>query len=216
MRSVLNGLITHSMWALSKASPTDPIDGLPPYEHLVTAAMSDHGSPSLLSGPASAARRSGRRWIAYAAASWAALFCLQSLVAAIVAMAGSDFGADAFAAHFAKLARERDTGFILVLWIAVLAKAAGVAVGLAWLRPSAGPGKGALSAVTMVSGLALLGYGLVDLLESVLMSAGVLAVPSSLGERALAWHEWLWNPYWIIGGLLFLALRTRRATEDAR
>jgi hypothetical protein len=42
------------------------------------------------------------------------------------------------------------------------------------------------------------------------MTAEALAVPPGLGARALPWHLWLWDPYWILGGLLFLVVACRR------
>jgi hypothetical protein len=150
-------------------------------------------------------------WAAYAAAAWAFLFAAQSLIAATVAMAGSGFGADTFAADFVRLARERDAGFIAVLWLALLAKSLGGAVALQWVRHwGMRAPRRLLRSVTYACGAAILPYGTVNLVQTVRMQTGALVVPPSLGERALAWHLWLWNPYWILGGLLFLAIPRRR------
>jgi hypothetical protein len=32
----------------------------------------------------------------------------------------------------------------------------------------------------------------------------VLSVPSGLGHTAALWHVVLWDPWWLLGGILFL------------
>ena len=47
-------------------------------------------------------------------------------------------------------------------------------------------------------------YGVVNLIQVGLMKTGVTPVPTTLGAKALSWHLWVWDPYWIAGGVLFL------------
>ena len=35
------------------------------------------------------------------------------------------------------------------------------------------------------------------------MAAGVLSTPEGLGATALRWHFVLWDPWWLVGGILF-------------
>jgi hypothetical protein len=149
-------------------------------------------------------------WTAYGAAAWALLFAAQSLAAAIVVMAGSAFGADTFGADIAHLARAGDAGFIATLWLAALAKALAAALALAPIRPwGRRLPRRALTITTTVLGALVLLYGVVNLAEHALMKTGATAIPHGLGSHALPWHLWLWDPYWILGGLLFLlAART--------
>ncbi|MGI8428013.1 MAG: DUF3995 domain-containing protein [Solirubrobacteraceae bacterium] len=145
-------------------------------------------------------------WPAYAAAAWALLFTVQSLAAAIIVTSGSAFGADTFAAAFARLARASDAGFIAILWLAVVAKALGGMLALAptrrwgrWLRHRP------LTIATYAVGVLVFLYGAINLIEHLLMKTDATTIPASLGARALPWHLWLWDPYWILGGVLFLA-----------
>jgi hypothetical protein len=158
--------------------------------------------------PERPARPAARTWTVYAAAAWAFLFAAQSLAAAILATAGSGFGAGTFGADIARLARERDAGFIAVLWLAVLAKSLGGVLLLAWARqPAPRVPPRLLRLLTRAGGALILPYGIANLVQHALMRSGALAVPHGLGARALRWHLWLWDPYWILGGLLFLAPR---------
>jgi hypothetical protein len=36
------------------------------------------------------------------------------------------------------------------------------------------------------------------------MGTGATAIPRGLDAHALPWHLWVWDPHWILGGLLFL------------
>ena len=35
------------------------------------------------------------------------------------------------------------------------------------------------------------------------MEAGVRSIPTALGSDALRWHLLLWDPWWLLGGILF-------------
>ena len=121
------------------------------------------------------------------------------------------FGADTFGTDIARLARERDTGFIAVLWLAVLAKSLGGVLALAWARqPTPRVSPRLLRPLTRAGGALILLYGIANLVQHALMRSGALAVPHGVGARALPWHLWLWDPYWILDGLLFLLLATPR------
>jgi hypothetical protein len=61
-----------------------------------------------------------------------------------------------------------------------------------------------LCAAAWGGGLALL-YGAASLVQHALMLAGVIAVPAGLGRTAARWHLLLWDPWWILGGVLFVA-----------
>jgi hypothetical protein len=47
------------------------------------------------------------------------------------------------------------------------------------------------------------------------MVTGVVATPEGLGTRAVPWHLALWDPWWVLGGLLFLTA-TRELHTDVR
>jgi hypothetical protein len=146
-----------------------------------------------------------RAWPAYSAAAWALLFGAQSLSAAIAVMSGSAFGADTVGADIAHMARTGDRGLVATLWLAAFAKALVGALALAPVRPFGRRlPRRALTVTTTVVGALILLYGVANLAQHVLMKTGATAIPPGLGADALPWHLWLWDPYWILGGLLFL------------
>ncbi len=164
------------------------------------------GLPRFSPDRPAAAHDDKRAWAAYAAAAWALLFAAQSLAAAIIVTAGSSFGAETFGAGIARMARQGDAGLIATLWIAFIAKALAGALALAPVRSwGRRLPRRPLAIATYVVGALVLLYGLANLVEHVLMKTGAITIPHGLGARALPWHLWLWDPYWIVGGVLFLA-----------
>ena len=47
-------------------------------------------------------------------------------------------------------------------------------------------------------------YAVANFVQHGLMAAGLIATPDALGTSAVAWHLALWDPFWLLGGLLFL------------
>ena len=64
---------------------------------------------------------------------------------------------------------------------------------------------GVLHVVAMTVGGLLILYGGADLVDHGLMAAGVIHTPVVLGQTAVRWHLLLWDPWWVIGGLLMIA-----------
>jgi hypothetical protein len=56
-------------------------------------------------------------------------------------------------------------------------------------------------------------YGAFGLVEFSLMALGTLDVLADVGRPAVTWYIFLWEPIWLLGGLLFLA--TARAAPRA-
>src|SRR5690348_5033695 len=157
-------------------------------------------------------------WPAYAAAAWAMIFGLMSFYWAIEVSRGRGASAEIISRHFVTLANERDAGFIAILWLTSVLKLVGGVIALSLVRPWGeiippwirrwGAGIGG-------AGLAL--YGLINFAQGGLMQAGAIDTPADLGERALHWHLLVWNPIWLLGGLLYFIAAHQfgksRATE---
>ena len=62
-----------------------------------------------------------------------------------------------------------------------------------------------LVAAAWATGLLLTLYGVANLVDHGRMVAGLRATPAVLGEQAARWHLLLWDPVWLLGGVLFLA-----------
>lgn len=150
----------------------------------------------------SGARARYAAWAAYAACAWAFAFAALSFYWA----AGGAAGAETIGEAVTKPVLARDPGWIALLWATGALKALGGLLALAlvqpwgrviprWMRLTAAWGAGALMFL----------YGGASMVQFSLMSAGVLSVPASVGTTAVRWHLLLWEPWWMLGGLLFMA-----------
>jgi hypothetical protein len=52
-------------------------------------------------------------------------------------------------------------------------------------------------------GLLLLVYALANFVQHGLMKAGAIDTPEALGSAAATWHLAFWDPFWLLGGVLF-------------
>jgi hypothetical protein len=136
-----------------------------------------------------------------AAAAWAFLFAAQSFYGA----AGGLFGIETFGHEIERLARERDSTFIATVWVTgTLKVAAGIVVLLADRSRRLRFATGALGGIFLV-------YGGANLIQHALMAIGAIDTPDGLGSVARTWHLVLWDPWWMLGGVLFLAAASSAA-----
>lgn len=149
----------------------------------------------------SAALDARSRLPAAAAAAWATAFAAASAYWA----AGGTGGSATIANDLAERAAARDPGFVATLWTAAALKLLLAALALALARPVAGRLGSAVRFAGWASGTALALYGLVGLVEFVSMGLGIREVPAGIGHAAIAWYIFLWEPAWVLGGILFLA-----------
>jgi hypothetical protein len=68
-----------------------------------------------------------------------------------------------------------------------------------------------LAALVGLIGAGIIVYAVVNFLQHGLMLIDVIATPKSLGRFALHWHFFFWDPWWLLGGVLFIvAARSAR------
>jgi hypothetical protein len=149
----------------------------------------------------------GSRPLGIAAAVWALLFAATSAYWA----AGGKLGTDTVARALAERVAARDPGFVATLWAAAALKALLAALALALTRPWRTRSARVLRLAGWVTGGALALYGAFGLVEFGLMGLDALDVPADVGRAAIAWYVCLWEPVWLLGGILFLA--TTRAVH---
>jgi hypothetical protein len=150
---------------------------------------------------------SRRNLAAYVAAAWAFVFAVPSFVWAAGVEAGSEtIAADVEEAGIADPWLLAATGVLKVL--------AGL-VALALVRPwgRAIPRRLLILAAWGAAAI-LFFYAVVNFVGHALMEAGVWKIPDALGADAVRWHLLLWDPWWLLGGILF-ALAAWQFTRSA-
>lgn len=140
------------------------------------------------------------RYAGYATCAWALAFAALSFYWA----AGGTLGAETIGPALASLALARDPEFVAILWITGILKVAAALIALTLARPGWPPiprrlllaaGWGASAGLTL--------YGGASFVQHALMVTGTVAIPVGLGATAARWHLLLWDPWWLLGGLLF-------------
>lgn len=153
---------------------------------------------SSLSGRGLASGRSpSDLWAGYAACTWALLFAAASFYWA----AGGTLGADTVSTQIKRLPA------IAALLLAVaVAKVVGGLLALSLVC-----GWGAVLPrrlrlrVSWAAGVGMVLYGAANLAVRGVMAVGVIRPPASMHSSQATWHLALWDPWWLLGGILFCA-----------
>ncbi|MGW8760909.1 DUF3995 domain-containing protein [Streptomyces sp. NPDC055815] len=144
-------------------------------------------------------------WPGFAVAAWGFLFAVPSFVWAL----GGTFGVQATVApSLVKLAHDRVTWFLAVLWVTGFLKLAGAVIGIGLTRRR---GKWTSRLLVFCGGGAtvlLVWHGCQFVVHGVLVEAGARAVAPDL-VLLTRWYLYLWGPWFIAGGLAFAAATTR-------
>jgi hypothetical protein len=117
-------------------------------------------------------------WAGYAACAWALAFSGISFYWA----AGGTSGGEAIGPAITKLAH--DPAFTAILWSTGALKLVGGVLALALVQPW--------------------GRRLPRRLLLAAAWGGGIPIPSGLGHTAALWHVLLWDPWWLLGGILFV------------
>ncbi|GHI40682.1 DUF3995 domain-containing protein [Streptomyces violascens] len=144
-------------------------------------------------------------WPGHAAAAWGLLFAVPSFVWAM----GSTLGAESTVSpSLMKLAHDRVTWFVAVLWVTGFLKLFGAVLGIGLTRR-----RGTwMSRLLVFCGggatVLLVWHGCLFVAHGVLVEAGALsAAPDLVGLTR--WYLYLWGPWFIVGGLAFAAATIR-------
>jgi|HubBroStandDraft_2_1064218.scaffolds.fasta_scaffold397192_2 hypothetical protein len=146
---------------------------------------------------------------AWAASAVGLLYCAVSVYWGL----GGSWLLDTVGASLTQASRSASALVVLAVWCAVGLKVIAsvlpllaVGVGAArsrWPRP--------IRALAWVEAAILTCYGLILTAAGLLVQAGLIGTPASADHRALAWHAYLWDPWFLVWGLLVTAalLRSR-------
>lgn len=149
-----------------------------------------------------------RRAVALALVA-AALGVGHALFSAYWALGGTAL-LDTIGGSLEEAGRDRDPDLIAGLWVVVVVKlvvavAAPILVGVgaatlpAWARSRVPRLLGWVAAVVLVV------YGGVLTLVGLLIEAGVIEAADDADDRAIAWHAYFWDPWFLLWGLAFAA-----------
>ena len=138
------------------------------------------------------------RLAAYLACAWAFLFAAMSFYWAL----GGTVGLESLGT-FADSAQSDSPSFIVFVWITALLKVFAGLFALALIRPWGRFVPHWMRLATWPAGILLALYGAALLIQHGLMAVGVIDIPAGLGRTALPWHLLVWDPFWLLGGILF-------------
>ena len=153
-------------------------------------------------------------WAGYAACAWAIAFATLSFYWA----AGGTLGVETNAPAITRPVLAREPGWIALLWITGALKLIAGLLALALVRPwgRALPRRLLLAGGWVAFAIMALYEGAASLVQHALMLAGAIATPAGLGETSARWHLLLWDPWWLLGGVLFglATWRYQRPSHD--
>lgn len=120
--------------------------------------------------------------------------------------AGGTFGLATLGDGMLELALAGDAEIMLINWVSVVGK---IMIGLFALGLARQWGSPRLRRLMLTgvwaAGILMVLYGGLNLIQHILMAAGSIPVAGLLGsQEAVRWHIFLWNPWWLLGGILFV------------
>jgi hypothetical protein len=143
-------------------------------------------------------------WAAYAASAWAFLFAVPSFYWAVGGTGGLD---SIVSADLVRLAHHRVPWFVAVLWITGAMKVFAGLITLAMVRRRGGIFPGwMLLILAWGAGTLLAWHGALFVGAGSLMLGGFISGPPNPGLWAVVrWYTLLWGPWFVCGGVLFMA-----------
>jgi Protein of unknown function (DUF3995) len=127
--------------------------------------------------------------------------------------AGGTWLLDTVGGGLGQQGRAGDLGVIVAVWAAAALKFTGAVVplaaagGTAWQAAVAW--RRQLRVLAWAEAVILTAYGLVLAGTGLLVQAGVIAPAAGADHRALAWHAYLWDPWFLLWGVLVTAALVR-------
>ncbi|MFJ7726203.1 DUF3995 domain-containing protein [Neobacillus sp. NPDC097160] len=139
-----------------------------------------------------------KRIYIYVGFIWCFLFALMSFYWA----AGGMLGAKSLGGLIYKKAVERESSFIAIVWFTGFIKLGGGLFLLLLLRKWSKITNCVLYFLSLIGGIFLSLYGLLNFISLILSSIGLLSL--QIDNFALRWRLFFWEPFWMIGGVLFI------------
>lgn len=142
------------------------------------------------------------RWAAYLAAVWAFAFAAVSFYWA----AGGTLGLSTLGVRIEQLARARDPLAVWIGgWVVGVLKVIGGLIALALVQPwGRWVPRRLLRWFVWGAGIGMILYGAASFVQHGLMITGAINLPAGLGRTGARGHLFLWDPWWTLGGVLFV------------
>ena len=110
-----------------------------------------------------------------------------------------------------RLARAPNTELIIAIWGVVALKVAAALVPLLVLRDPAGRRRRIARLLAWTVAAILTVYGAILTTVGLLVQSDAIRSPASADRRALMWHAYLWDPWFLLWGLLVATALLRTA-----
>ncbi|MEI7032329.1 DUF3995 domain-containing protein [Streptomyces pratensis] len=151
-------------------------------------------------------------WCGYAAFWLGLLYALVSVYWA----AGGTVGLDTLGGELERLARARDPRMIAVVWLTAGLKLFAAVLGLAVVQEwGQRVPRRVLLTLSWGATAALVLYGGSLVVGQTLVEAGVIEASADMDRKAFSWHLFLWDPWFLVWGLLLGAATWGRARRSA-
>ncbi|MCE6995123.1 DUF3995 domain-containing protein [Saccharothrix sp. S26] len=165
------------------------------------------------SAQASPRTTKGGRWLGWAVFVVGALYAVVSAYWAV----GGTAGLDTLGGALAEMARARDPQLIVIVWSTVVLKLVGAVLGLALVQPwGRRVPRWLLLTASWGATVVLVLYGGVLVVAQSLIAVGVVPRASSFDPVAFYWHLFVWDPWFLLWGVLLgvATLRFARRRQD--
>ncbi|MFC8191472.1 DUF3995 domain-containing protein [Cellulomonas sp. NPDC057328] len=147
-------------------------------------------------------------WVAWGAVAVALAFAAVSLVWAL----GGTVGLDTLGGEIERLGRARDPALLAANAVALVLKVLGGVLALALVQPwGRRLPRRPLLTLGGAGAAVLVLYGALQVTSVALVAAGVVVPDEPVGDRVLAWRLLLWEPVFLVWGLLLAGATLRAA-----
>lgn len=137
--------------------------------------------------------------VSYAAATWAFAFAAMSFYWAV----GGTVGIDTLSPEIVTMAR--NPWFTIIVWGTGAVKVVAGILALTLVQQWAQHFRWFLLIVNWSMGCFMVLYAGANLTARGLMAIGILSTPVSMHSTSAWWHLIFWDPWWLLGGILFCA-----------
>jgi len=132
-------------------------------------------------------------------------WCMIFAAISVYWLLGGTVGLHTLADTIQASAEANDRSFVLTTWVTVVLKVLGGLLAMAMILPWGRRGPRRLLRILLAgAGVLLTLYGVAGFVEKALMVSGVIDIPEGMGAGPARWYLVLWEPWWILGGVLFL------------